>query len=84
MFIKRHATTPMKSRISPHIWESFFQGFESKPDRGLMVVYIEVDKTSWVERLGFAKERKAMVEAKEREDSDARAEKLPAYSKATT
>lgn len=74
----------MKSRISPDIWESFFQGFEPKPDRGLMVVYIEVDKTSWVKRLGFAKDRKTKVEAGEKPDDGVGSEKLPAYSKATT
>ncbi|VDC06770.1 unnamed protein product [Peniophora sp. CBMAI 1063] len=96
MFIKRHSETVMKSRISPTIWEGFFQGFVATPDR-LMVMYVEVEKprkSGWAERLRLGREKgkgksemlgAGEVPVKKDEDRDVAAiendSELPAYSK---
>ncbi|KZV73133.1 hypothetical protein PENSPDRAFT_750424, partial [Peniophora sp. CONT] len=67
MFVKRHATgvdprwdTLTRSRISPGIWESFWKRGETNVDKGMTVMFVEVNelkKISWAERLGLGKER---------------------------
>ena len=88
MFVNRHATgeshpTSMRSRISPGIWESFFQALKlDNANQGITVLYIEVDKPrkgSWAERLGFTKEKK--LRAREKREGDSTGPELPAYTK---
>ena len=58
MFIKRHTSDYLKSRISPVIWEQFFKGFGDKPEKGLLVMFIEVEqpkKVGWSERFRRSK-----------------------------
>ena len=87
MFVKRHATgqsnaTPVRSRISPDIWESFFQEINVySPEQGITVLFIDVDrppKKSWSKRLHLAKERTGKL-GNSLEDDPVGPE-LPAYT----
>ena len=89
MFVKRHATgqsnaTPVRSRISPDIWESFFQEINVySPEQGITVLFIDVDKPlkkSWSKRLHFAKERTGKSPGDSLE-GDPVGPELPAYTK---
>ena len=57
MSIKRFTDRHTMSRISPAVWEAFYDGFQSDADNnGLEVIVIKVDKgkRSLAERLGLA------------------------------
>lgn len=90
MVIKRLATgtrwsQPMQSRISPAIWEAFFNSMNLNADGATAVLFIEVDKPmkrGWGERLGLVKAKKVeAVKRQEAEPSEVGAD-LPTYTKA--
>lgn len=88
MFVKRHATggkwaKPMQSRISPGVWESFFETTAINADQGTTVLFIEVDKPrkrGWRERLGLAKGKADAQPMPEKSKGGA---DLPEYTEAT-
>lgn len=80
MWRKLDATFKQASRISPTIWEAFFQDLTAKPEDGYVILTIQVDRLPWAEKLGFGKDKKSQT--KEEKENDAGVG-LPAYSKAT-